>query len=64
MHMVFYASGPAFRKGYSQRSFQNHHIYLLLCRLLNIEPAPNDCRDRAFEGMLLPQRQPKHAGRE
>ena len=42
MHMVFYASGPAFREGYRQRSFQNQNIYLILCRLLGIAPAPND----------------------
>lgn len=42
MHMVFYASGPAFRKGYRQGSFQNQNMYLILCRLLGIEPAPND----------------------
>ena len=27
MHMVFYASGPAFRKGYRQGSFQNQNMY-------------------------------------
>lgn len=42
MHMVFYASGSAFRKGYQQGSFQNQNMYLILCRLLGIEPAPND----------------------
>lgn len=43
MHMVFYGSGPAFRETYHQRSFQNQQIYLILCHLLGIEPAPNDC---------------------
>lgn len=52
MHMVFYGSGPAFREGYTQRSFQNHNMYLLLCRLLGVEPAPNDGDDRAFGKML------------
>ena len=42
MHTVFYASGPMFRKGYEQRSFQNLNIYLVLCHLLGIEPSPND----------------------
>lgn len=42
MHMVFYGSGPAFRPHYRQRSFQNQNIYLILCHLLGIEPAPND----------------------
>lgn len=42
MHMVFYGSGPAFRNDYRQRSFQNQNMYLILCHLLGIEPAPND----------------------
>lgn len=42
MHMVFYGTGPAFREGFRQQSFQNQNIYLILCRLLGVEPAPND----------------------
>lgn len=42
MQMVFYGSGPAFRKDFEQKSFQNNNIYLILCHLLRIEPAPND----------------------
>ena len=35
-------SMDAFREGFRQRSFQNRNIYLILCRLLGIESAPND----------------------
>ncbi len=42
MHMVFYGTGPAFREGFRQQSFRNQNIYLILCRLLGVEPAPND----------------------
>lgn len=52
MHMVFYASGPAFRSDHRQPSFQNHNIYLILCRLLGIEPAPNDGDWRQVRGMF------------
>lgn len=52
MHMVFYGSGPAFRKGYRQRSFQNQNMYLILCRLLGIEPAPNDGEWRDIKRMF------------
>lgn len=52
MHMVFYASGPAFREGFRQRSFQNQHIYLILCRTLGIEPAPNDAKWRNIKRMF------------
>lgn len=43
MHMVFYASGPMFRKGYEQRQFQNLNMYIIMCYLLGIEPSENDC---------------------
>ena len=52
MHMVFYGSGPACRKGYRQRSFQNQKMYLILCRLLGIEPAPNDGEWRDIKRMF------------
>lgn len=52
MHMVFYASGPAFREDYRHTSFQNQNIYLILCRLLGIEPAPNDGRWRDIRGLF------------
>ncbi|MEG1405435.1 MAG: ectonucleotide pyrophosphatase/phosphodiesterase [Alistipes sp.] len=42
MHTIFYGSGPAFKVDYRQHSFQNQNIYLILCNLLDIEPAPND----------------------
>lgn len=42
MHMVFYGTGPAFREGFEQKSFQNHNMYQILCHLLGVEPAPND----------------------
>ena len=42
MSMVFYATGPAFRKCYEQRSFQNLNMYIILCHLLGIEPSEND----------------------
>jgi len=43
MHMVFYGSGPMFRKGYEQPSFQDLNMYVILCHLLGIEPSENDC---------------------
>ena len=52
MHMVFYGSGPAFREGFRQQSFQNQNVYLILCRLLGIEPAPNDGEWKAVKRMF------------
>lgn len=52
MHMIFYGSGPAFREAYEQKSFQNNNIYLILCHLLGIEPAPNDGEWREVRKMF------------
>ncbi len=52
MHMVFYGSGPAFKRGFKQTSFQNQNIYQLICDLLRVKPAPNDAVRRQYQGML------------
>ncbi len=41
MHGVFYANGPAFRKGYAMASVKNIHVYPLMCKVLGI-PIPAD----------------------
>ncbi|BFK47120.1 hypothetical protein [Alistipes sp. i18-0019-D1] len=45
-------SMDAFREGFRQRSFQNRNINLILCRLLGIEPAPNDGDWREIKRMF------------
>ena len=35
-HGIFYAMGPSFRSGYDMRSFENIHIYPLICNILSI----------------------------
>lgn len=45
MHGIFYASGPAFKKGYTLASVKNIHIYPLMCKILGIE-IPNDIDGR------------------
>ncbi len=53
MHMIFYGSGPDFRVGYTQPSFQNLNLHAIIARLLGIEPAqPNDCDPKSFKRML------------
>ena len=42
MHAVFRAEGPDFKKGFKAANFHNVSVYALACRLLGIEPAPND----------------------
>ena len=37
MHGIFYANGPAFKKGYVIPSIKNIHIYPLMCKILGLE---------------------------
>jgi hypothetical protein len=41
MRAIFIARGPAFGKGVV-KPFQNIHIYPLLAKVLELQPAPND----------------------
>lgn len=42
MHAIFYAEGPAFRKGYKTNRLYNVDIYDIICHILKLKPAPND----------------------
>jgi predicted AlkP superfamily pyrophosphatase or phosphodiesterase len=42
MHSIFYAEGPAFRKGYKVDYLNNVDIYDIICHILKLTPAPND----------------------
>lgn len=42
MHAIFAAHGPGFRSGRTVEPFELVHLYELMCRLLGINPAPND----------------------
>jgi predicted AlkP superfamily pyrophosphatase or phosphodiesterase len=42
MHGLFVAVGPAFRANLVVPAFENVHVYPLMCRVLGVEPAPND----------------------
>lgn len=53
MQMIFYGAGPAFKKGYTHdRVFQNLNDYLIVCHILGLEPAPNDCSWEDIEGLF------------
>lgn len=41
MHGIFYAIGPAFKKGYQTGTLWNIDIYPLLCKIFNIMPRQN-----------------------
>jgi predicted AlkP superfamily pyrophosphatase or phosphodiesterase len=41
MHGIFYANGPAFKKGYKTSSFKNIHIYPVICKILGLQIPEN-----------------------
>lgn len=53
MHAIFYANGPAFKKGLEIPSFRNIHVYPLVCRILGL-PIPDniDGRIEVLQGVL------------
>jgi alkaline phosphatase D len=53
MHAIFYATGPAFKKGYVQPVFDNIDIYLLVTNILGLIPAKSDADATHIAGMLL-----------
>lgn len=53
MHGIFYANGPAFKKGLTVASFKNIHVYPLMCALLGLEvPAEVDGDFQVLQGIL------------
>lgn len=54
MQVVFFGAGPNFKHGYSQPTFQNQNIYLIICHLLGIEPAQEtDCDFDSIKSMFI-----------
>ena len=52
IHGIFYASGPAFKKGYVTPSFANIHLYAMFAAILHLKAAPNDGNIRKVKRML------------
>ncbi len=52
MHGIFYATGPAFKSGYVQPTFENVAIYGLLANILGLKPAANDGDFTTIRGVL------------
>ncbi|RPG19316.1 MAG: alkaline phosphatase family protein [Pelagibacteraceae bacterium TMED124] len=42
MHGIFYAKGPSFKVNQSIKSFENIHVYPLICKILNIDSGYSD----------------------
>ncbi len=53
MQAIFYAVGPAFRKGYVQPKFDNVDLYPLIAHIIGVEPAKVDGKLEKVKGMLV-----------
>ena len=42
MEAIFYATGPSFKQHAELPVMPNVNLYLIIARLLNLQPAPND----------------------
>ena len=42
MEAIFYAAGPSFKKNVELPVMANVNLYLIISRLLDLKPAPND----------------------
>lgn len=54
MKTIFRAFGPNFKKNLTTEPFDSIHIYPLMCKLLDIEPAPHNGSLNTTEEMLVP----------
>lgn len=54
MKTFFRAFGPNFKKNFLSESFDSIHIYPLMCKLLEIEPAPHNGSLSVTENLLVP----------
>ena len=52
MSGIFYATGPAFKKGYRIDSLSNTDIYNLVCKITGLVPAENDGDMTHIDGIL------------
>lgn len=53
MHAIFYAKGPAFKSGLEIETFQNIHVYPLVCKLLGLPIPENiDGKQEVLEPIL------------
>jgi predicted AlkP superfamily pyrophosphatase or phosphodiesterase len=52
MFAIFYAAGPAFKKSYTFKQLNNTDIYGIICRILDLKPAPNDGNPEIINQLL------------
>ena len=63
MHPLFVATGPAFKKNYTAKMFNNTDIYVLMCTILGLQPAQHNGSFDNIKDLLvdshLPSRETK-----
>lgn len=59
MHPFFMAMGPAFRVNHTVETFKNVDVYPLICKILGIEPAPNNGSMDIVQSLLKPKKERK-----
>jgi len=52
MHAIFYATGAAFKKGYTQKAFANINVYPLIAQILSLKISPVDGELKKVKKML------------
>ena len=52
MHGIFFATGPAFKSGWTQPTFENVSLYSLMAAILGIQPAKTDGDFNTVKEML------------
>jgi predicted AlkP superfamily pyrophosphatase or phosphodiesterase len=52
MHTIFYAMGPAFKKGHLHQPFELVDLYPMISHIMNLVPAPTDGKLERVDGML------------
>lgn len=53
MKMIFRAFGPDFKKNFLAEPFDSVNIYPLMCKLLGVDPAPNNGSLGSTQDMLV-----------
>ena len=57
MHPYFMAMGPAFKVKHTVKTFKNVDVYPLICKILGIQPAPNNGSLEIVQNLLKPVHQ-------
>lgn len=52
MRAIFLATGPAFKKNYTAEPFKNVEVYNIMCKILGLNPAPNDGNFEMVKNLL------------